>query len=90
MRYFSSMRIHCKFAAIVVCLGVFLLLYFFGGNSADEPPPTGAVYREALFPFSPGVVKSALAEVVRQEDARQIGAHGRDPHRGGDARAKIR
>ncbi|XP_034023368.1 glucoside xylosyltransferase 2 [Thalassophryne amazonica] len=32
------MRIHCKLLALVVCFGVFLLLYFLGGNAADDPP----------------------------------------------------
>ncbi|KAG1954676.1 glucoside xylosyltransferase [Pimephales promelas] len=43
------MRIYSKIVAIVVCFGVFLLLYFFGGNAADEPP-LKEVAKEKHFP----------------------------------------
>ncbi|XP_062852789.1 glucoside xylosyltransferase 2 [Trichomycterus rosablanca] len=81
------MRIHCKIVSIAVCLGVFLLLYFFGGNSADDPPPIRAVYGDPLYPFLSGVWKTVPS---KQEAAKQISAHGKDPQRGGNASAKTR
>ncbi|XP_036387884.1 glucoside xylosyltransferase 2 isoform X2 [Megalops cyprinoides] len=59
------MRIHCKIVVIVLCFGVFLLLYFLVGNAADEPP-FKEVASDNSFPPSPGLGNVASVKLAKK------------------------